>query len=137
MLVDIAERSLSESPFQDPTTAVQAIDRLHDILRQLARRPFPDGNHRDENGETRLVVPVMSWDDHVILATEEITLAGAGSPPVARRLRSALTDLRAIALPERTAVIDRQLDLLAVAAETADAERGRVGNLSSSRSSTA
>ena len=43
LLVDIAERSLSESPFQDPTTAVQAIDRLHDILRQLARRPFPDG----------------------------------------------------------------------------------------------
>jgi hypothetical protein len=68
----------------------------------------------------------MSWDDHVILATEEITLAGAGSPPVARRLRSALTDLRAIALPERTAVIDRQLDLLAVAAETANAERGPV-----------
>jgi uncharacterized membrane protein len=128
MLVDIAERSLSESPFQDPTTAVQAIDRLHDILRQLARRPFPDGNHRDEDGETRLVVPVMSWDDHVILATEEITLAGAGSPPVARHLRSALTDLRAIALPERTAVIDRQLDLLAVAAETANAERGPIGD---------
>jgi uncharacterized membrane protein len=40
LLVDIAERSLSDSPFQDPTTAVQAIDRLHDVLRQLARRPF-------------------------------------------------------------------------------------------------
>ena len=48
LLVDIAERSLSESPFQDPTTAVQAIDRLHDILRQLARRPFPDGRVHDE-----------------------------------------------------------------------------------------
>ena len=48
LLVDIAERSLSESPFQDPTTAVQAIDRLHDILRQLARRPFPDGRIDDE-----------------------------------------------------------------------------------------
>ena len=45
LLVDIAERSLSDSPFQDPTTAVQAIDRLHDSLRQLARRPFPDGRH--------------------------------------------------------------------------------------------
>ena len=38
LLVDIAERSLAESPFQDPTTAVQAIDRLHDLLRQLAQR---------------------------------------------------------------------------------------------------
>ena len=37
LLVDIAERSLSDSPFHDPTTAVQAIDRLHDCLRQLAR----------------------------------------------------------------------------------------------------
>jgi uncharacterized membrane protein len=115
MLVDIAERSLSESPFQDPTTAVQAIDRLHDILRQLAGRPFPDGRYRDEDGQVRLIVPVMSWEDYVLLATEEITLAGAGSPPVARRLESALTDLRALAPPERTAIIDQQLDLLAAA----------------------
>jgi uncharacterized membrane protein len=112
MLVDIAERSLSESPFQDPTTAVQAIDRLHDILRQLVRRPFPDGRHRDQDGQVRLIVPVMSWDDYVLLATEEITLAGAGSPPVARRLETALEDLRALAPTERTAIIDRQLDLL-------------------------
>jgi len=117
MLVDIAERSLSESPFQDPTTAVQAIDRLHDILRQLARRPFPDGRYRDEDGQVRLVVPVMNWEDYVLLATEEITLAGAGSPPVVRRLKTALADLRALAPPERTAIIDRQLDLLAAAAE--------------------
>ena len=48
LLVDIAERSLAESPFQDPTTAVQAIDRLHDILRQLGAAPFPDGRHRDD-----------------------------------------------------------------------------------------
>ena len=40
MLVDMAERSLAESPFTDPTTAVQAIDRLHDCLRQLARARF-------------------------------------------------------------------------------------------------
>jgi uncharacterized membrane protein len=32
-LVDIAERSIAD-PFDDPTTAVQAIDRLHDCLRQ-------------------------------------------------------------------------------------------------------
>src|SRR4051794_19662642 len=32
LLVDIAERSLSESALQDPTTTVQAVDRLHDCL---------------------------------------------------------------------------------------------------------
>jgi uncharacterized membrane protein len=124
MLVDIAERSLSESPLQDPTTAVQAIDRLHDILRQLARRPFPDGRHRDEHGQVRLIVPVMSWDDYVLLATEEIIIAGAGSPPVARRLQIALEDLRAIALPERTAIIDRQLEALAAARDVHGSEAG-------------
>ena len=50
MLVDMAERSLSDSPFLDPTTAVQAIDRLHDGLRQLAVRELPDGRYYDGDG---------------------------------------------------------------------------------------
>lgn len=45
MLVDMGERALADSPFLDPTTAVQAIDRLHDGLRQLALRVIPDGRH--------------------------------------------------------------------------------------------
>jgi uncharacterized membrane protein len=124
LLVDIAERSLADSPLQDPTTAVQAIDRLHDILRQLVRRPFPDGRYRDEAGRIRLIVRSMSWDAYVVLAYEEIRLAGAASPPVTRRLKAALMDLRSIAPPERGAAIDHQLELLAAAAERAfDDER--------------
>jgi uncharacterized membrane protein len=120
MLVDIAERSLSESPFQDPTTAVQAIDRIHDILRQLAPRPFPDGVFRDESGEMRLVIPTPTWEDYILLATEEITLAGAGSPPVARRLEAALIDLHSVALPDRKPILDRRLEALAAAVSKAD-----------------
>jgi uncharacterized membrane protein len=124
LLVDIAERSLADSPFLDPTTAVQAIDRLHDILRQLARRPFPDGRHRDETGELRLIVRSMSWDAYVHLAFDEIRLAGAGSPQVSRRLKAALTDLRSIAPPGRVGVIDDQLELLVAATESSmDDER--------------
>ncbi|MFE4466957.1 DUF2254 domain-containing protein [Oerskovia sp. NPDC056781] len=124
MLVDIAERSLADSPFQDPSTAVQAIDRLHDILRQLARRPFPDGRFRDENGELRLVVRVLDWDGYVHLAFDEIRMAGAGSPQVALHLRKALLDLRRVALPDRRAVVDEQLELLTTATMTAmDDER--------------
>jgi uncharacterized membrane protein len=59
----------------------------------------------------------MSWENYVHLAFDEIRLAGAGSPPVTRRLKAALTDLRSIAPPERVEVIDRQLDLLHAAAE--------------------
>ena len=106
MLVDIAERSLSDSPFLDPTTAVQAIDRLHDCLRQLAPRPFPDGRYRDKKGEVRLITPSMTWEDYVHLAVDEIRMAGAGSPQVARRLRAALQDLLTIAPPERQVVAE-------------------------------
>lgn len=112
LLVDIAERSLSDGPFQDPTTAVQAIDRLHDCLRQLAPRPFPDGKHRDEAGVVRLVTHTMSWEDYVHLAFDEIRLAGAKSPQIVRRLRSALEDLLAVAPPERKRSLKEQLDLL-------------------------
>jgi uncharacterized membrane protein len=124
LLVDIAQRSLADSPLQDPTTAVQALDRLHDLLRQLARRPFPDGRHRDDAGEVRLTVRSMSWEAYVELAFEEIRLAGAGSPQVTRRLKAALTDLRSIAPPERVGALERQLELLSAAVERAlDDER--------------
>ncbi len=124
MLVDIAERSLADSPLQDPTTTVQAIDRIHDLLRQLVRRPFPDGRHRDDAGEIRLAVPSMSWEAYLLLATEEIRLAGAASPPVTRRLRAALLDLRSIAPPDRVGPVDRQLELLTAATQSAfDDER--------------
>src|SRR5688500_8250524 len=119
LLVDIAERSLSESPFQDPTTAVQAIDRLHDILRQLARRPFPDGRIEDEHGELRLLLKTMTWNDYVHLSFDEIRMAGAGSPQVSRRLLAALLDLRRIALPSRIEVLDDQLELLRAATRDA------------------
>ena len=124
LLVDIAERSLSESPFQDPTTAAQAIDRLHDILRQLARRPFPDGRVHGEDGEIRLVVKTMTWENHVHLGFDEIRMAGAGSPQVTCRLVAALLDLRRVTLPERIEVLDEQLSLLRDATlEAMDDER--------------
>lgn len=112
MLVDIAERCLSSGPFEDPTTAVQAIDRLHDILRQMARRPLHTGHYHDDAGELRLLVPTLEWDGFVRLAFDEIRLAGSASPQVTRRLRAALDDLLTVAPPERQPALQRQLDLL-------------------------
>ena len=122
MLVDIAERQLAET-FTDPTTAVQAIDRLHDCLRQLARREFPSGRHVDRDGTTRLVMPTLDWEGYLRLAFDEIRIAGAASPQIPRRLRAALEDLRRVAPPERRPPIDRQLALL----EEAVAEAGAPG----------
>ena len=112
LLVDMAERSLAVSAFLDPTTAVQAIDRLHDCLRQLVRRTFPPGQFFDDGGELRVTQPVMEWDDYVHLAFDEIRLAGAGSPQIHRRLLEALDDLRAIAPRDRRPPLEEQAALL-------------------------
>ena len=105
-----------------PTTAVQAIDRLHDCLRQLAPRSFPDGRFHDEKGELRLVTASMTWEDYVHLAFDEIRMAGAGSPQVARRLRAALEDLLTIAPEERQNALKEQLALLQSGIESTNRE---------------
>lgn len=112
MLVDIAEQSLASGPFDDPTTAVQAIDRLHDILRQVARRPLASGLHHDAGGTPRLHVPTIGWDGLVRIAFDELRRAGADSPQVTRRLRSALDDLLTVAPTDRLPALEQQLDLL-------------------------
>jgi uncharacterized membrane protein len=117
-LVDIAERGLQQ-PFADPTTAVQAIHRLHDLLRQLATRDFPDGRFADDDGRVRFVEPTRSWDAYVRLAFDELRIAGAASPQIPRRLRAALEDLKRVAPSDRQAPLDRQLSLLEAATREA------------------
>jgi uncharacterized membrane protein len=112
LLVDIAERSLSSGPFEDPTTAVQAIDRLHDILRQIVRRPLHSGEYTDAEGTVRVLIPTMRWEGFVQVAFDEIRQAGASSPQVSRRMKAALDDLLSVAPPERRPALERQLALL-------------------------
>jgi uncharacterized membrane protein len=107
-LVDIAERSIAASPYHDPTTAVQAIDRLHDALRQLSHRHIPSGRHRDADGALRLVTRELAWPGYVALAFDELVAVGSSSPVVARRLLAALDDLIAVAPPERRAPLQMQ-----------------------------
>jgi uncharacterized membrane protein len=117
-LVDIAVRSIAQ-PFEDPTTAVQALHRLHDLLRQIAPRPLPCGEHRDEDGVVRLVERTVSWDGYVRLAFDEIRLAGASEPQVTRKMCAALADLKSVAPPDRQEPLDRQLRLLDAAVRRA------------------
>jgi uncharacterized membrane protein len=118
-LVDITLRSIASSPFDDPTTASQALHRLHDCVRLLATRELPSGRYRDAGGALRLVMPALTWDGYVRLAFDEVRLAGAGSPQVARRLRAALEDIRTIAPQQRWPALDRQLELLTAAVKRA------------------
>lgn len=122
MLVDMGIKAISESPYADPTTTVQVIDRVHDVMRQLARRSLPDGVRYDERGVARLMVPSMDWQAYVRLAFEELRLAGSGSVQVSRRLRSSLEDLMAFVPPNRRAALKDQLELLEASTERAAAD---------------
>jgi uncharacterized membrane protein len=110
-LVDIAERA-SADPFDDPTTTVQAIDRLHDCLRLLAHRRLPSGRYADAAGVPRLLVRELQWPGYVRLAFDEVRLVAAQNPQTARRLRAALLDLLGTAAEGRRAPLERQLRLL-------------------------
>ena len=54
-LVDIAIRAVSAA-INDPTTAVQTLDRLHGILRAIADRPTPLGSSSMRPVSARLVI---------------------------------------------------------------------------------
>ena len=92
LLVDIAIKALSPA-INDPTTAVQAIDQIEDLLRRLARHDLDAGFARDPDGVLCVVVPVPTWDDYLTLAFDEIRQFGMSSVQVIRRLRAALTGL--------------------------------------------
>jgi uncharacterized membrane protein len=107
-LVDIAERSIASSPYQDPMTAVQAIDRLHNALRQLCLRRLPDGRHHDDRGVLRLVTRELSWHGYVAIAFSELVELARSAPIVRRRLMAALEDLIAVAPAERRPPLEEQ-----------------------------
>ena len=115
-LADIAEKSLSPA-VNDPTTAVQCLDEMHDLLRRLADRPFPSGQRADQTGELRLLYPVTSWDAYIHLAFDEIRYYGKDSLQIHRRVRSILLDLLEVAPRDRHAPLETQLKLLDAAAE--------------------
>lgn len=98
LLADVAIKALSPA-VNDPTTAVQSLDRIEDLLRYAASRHLAAGSISDSHGKVRFVYPTPTWEDLVELALDEIRAFGAGQYQVARRLRALLDDLIAD-LPE-------------------------------------
>jgi uncharacterized membrane protein len=91
-LVDIAIRALSPA-VNDPTTAVQAIDRLSDLLAVAGCRPDPTGLRVDSNGVTRLKRQLRNFEALLALSMTEVIRYGASSPQVVRRLRAVFEEL--------------------------------------------
>jgi uncharacterized membrane protein len=116
-LVDIAIKALSPA-INDPTTAVQAIDQIEDLLYRLGRRALDAGCVRDDQGVLRLIFPTPTWEDYLTLAFDEIRQFGASSVQVMRRLRSALLGLMdSVTEAERQAVVQRYLQHLNLVVE--------------------
>jgi len=100
LLVDIAIRALSPA-INDPTTAVQALDQIEDLLLRLGRRRLEIGALRDRAGALRVAVPYPAWDDFLMLAFDEIRYCGATSVQVMRRMKALVADLLRALPPER------------------------------------
>ena len=108
ILVDIAIKALSPA-INDPTTAVQALDQVEDLLLRLGRVHLDGGRVRDGRGSLRLVFPVPKWEDFLVLAFDEIRYCGASSIQVMRRMRALLQDLKDHVPPERRPALQRYL----------------------------
>jgi uncharacterized membrane protein len=138
MLADIAIRALSPA-VNDPTSAVQALDQIDDILNRLADRSLGDGLLH--NGDGRIVVgyAAPTWEAFLSLAVDEIMLYGADSLQVTRRMRALLTDLiasapaaRGNAITGRLTALDRSIGRVfpdpALATEAAEPDRQGIGS---------
>ncbi len=124
LLVDVAIKALSPA-INDPTTAVQTIDQIEDLLRRLGGSQLSAGVIKDADGIVRLALPMPSWDDYLTLAFDEIRIYGVTSVQVMRRMRSALVSLARSPLPpariERLRVYLAHLDSV-IAASPLDLE---------------
>ena len=87
LLVDIAIRALSPA-VNDPTTAVQALDRLEGLLVELYRRAPGALIVHDADGAPRGYVPAPTWTEYLELAVTEIRHYGDGSAQIGRRLHA-------------------------------------------------
>ncbi len=111
LLVDIAIRALSPA-INDPSTAVQTLDRLEALLQLLGRRQLTSGGAHDADGQLRLVVPLPDWDEYLNTSLTEIRRFGEGQMQVARRLRAVLEDLLDAVPDFRRPSVEKHLRLL-------------------------
>ncbi len=116
IMVDIAAKGLSPA-INDPTTAVLAIDQIHDFLRNVGSRRLDDDRVRDAAGRVRLVCRTPAWEDFVKLAVTEIRHFGGASIQVSRRLHAMLENLIQTLPDERVPLLRQELSLLHRSAE--------------------
>jgi uncharacterized membrane protein len=112
IMADIAVKALSAA-INDPTTAVQALDHLANVLRLLGSTPLHGPlTFRDQQGAPRLLMPGRTWEDYLTLAVTEIREYGSTSIQVTRRLRAILEDLQESVRSEHRPAVDAEITKL-------------------------
>jgi uncharacterized membrane protein len=133
IIVDIADKALSAA-INDPTTAVQAMDQLGEVLRIIGTTELQSfrspANGRPQRG---LVVAMRSWDEYLALGVTEIREYGATSIQVMRRLRAMLEELRREVPPEHRDAVTEELTRLDATVtqsfgDSVDLDRARVAD---------
>jgi uncharacterized membrane protein len=109
IMVDIADHALSPA-INDPTTAVQVLDHLGEVLRVIGTIDATESRWRGDRGTRQgLVLPIRSWEDYLTLAVTEIRAYGANAIQVTRRMRAMLEELRDEVRPEHRAAVGDEL----------------------------
>jgi uncharacterized membrane protein len=128
--VDVAVKALSAA-INDPTTAVQALDHLENVLRLIGSTPLHGRlTFRDREGTPRLVLPGRTWEDYLTLAVTEIREYGSSTIQVVRRLRAMLEDLQESVRPDYRPAVDAEiarLDATVAAGFAGSVDKDRAG----------
>lgn len=111
-LVDIALKAISPA-VNDPTTAVNCIDYLGNLLIQAARLPDARARFYGENGQLRLVAPRPTFAVMLDLAFDQIRHYSASEVTITLRLLDALAAIaQATQDPIRHAAIWRHATMI-------------------------
>jgi uncharacterized membrane protein len=108
LLADIALRALSPA-INDPTTAVQTLDVIADLLRVLVRRDLGVAVVDGADRTPRVVLKLLTWEDYVSVALDEIIGLTPTSVHVRRRVQHLLEELVAIAPLEHREAVEGRL----------------------------
>ena len=108
-MVDIADKALSPA-INDPTTAVQALNHLSDVLRRIGTTDFSQSRWRaDDARHAAVVIPARSWEEYLMLGLTEVREYGSTSIQVMRRMRAMLEELRDAVRPEHRPAVEEEL----------------------------
>lgn len=116
-VADIAVRALSPG-INDPTTAMNCIDRLAELLSTVGRREVPPGVRVQEGHRTRVIISPVTFERLVVVAFDQIRHFGGGDATVARHLVFTLGRIAGILPAERQGPLVEQARLAVASART-------------------